>query len=289
MISSTIEMPEDLTKWQKTYWTADWHFGGSGCREKELKRDLERAADEKCRIVGVGDIFDAILIKDVKRFKPSTQAKWLAQIDATTNETIDEFVKFVLPYAEFIDVLGMGNHELSVIKYHGIDLIRDAIKHLNLELKAKGSKHRIRHGSYIGFVKYFTRCAGKGNDVKYLDFFYWHGGGGNSPITKGLLDAARLKQRFVFDVAVIGHKHHHWADADKYMKMTSNGKIVSRERRITMCGTYSDEYDFGDNPNASHVSFSEQNAFQPPSLGGTWIKWKFYGQHYEHVDIRVEI
>src|SRR5210317_2144984 len=125
---------------------ADFHIGAFNVDYDWLAADLEEAAEHDSRILIVGDVFDAILPKDAKRYKPEALHARIRQTSNVVDEAVDWAEEILKPYANLIDMIGLGNHESSVEKYHGTDmtarLIRRLQQHVTLE------DHVIRYGGY---------------------------------------------------------------------------------------------------------------------------------------------
>lgn len=159
------------------------------------------------------------------------------------------------------------------------------VDRLNVNLEHNKSKHRIKHGSYIGYLQYVLRHNGKFR--KTFNILYYHGGGGSSPVTKGMIDISRIKVNWIFDVHIFGHKHQLFAVADQTNYLTGKGVFRSDPCRCIQTGTYQKSYLTNILP--SQVSFGEEKAFSPKPIGCARFKWRCVGNKYDKLEIRAEI
>lgn len=179
-----------------------------------------------------GDVFGCILPTDVKRYSRGNDP---GDTDGKINDALKKAEDLFAPYVDNIDMIGLGNHETSVLKYHHIDVTRLLIGFLNRR-KSNNSPF-IRHGGYTGYIRYFFEGPSRSHPRKF-DIFYNHGQGGNAEVTDGVIDAKRrLYTRS--DLIWIGHKHKRWAiEIDPEEGMSDSGRIYIKKRYAIMTGTY---------------------------------------------------
>jgi len=274
---------EPVGDWNYICGLSDVHLGSGNCDETAFLNDLNNARKLNARIIIVGDLFDALLPKDTKRFKISVLAKWLQDTDDVINVSINRAYEKLKNFGDLIDVISVGNHEESVLKYHSFDMISALIHRLNIYLEQKKSKHRVEHGQYLGYVQYKSdRISGGG--VRILKVLYYHGAGGAAPVTKGMIDFNRIKTNFVFDLFLTGHKHNKIADSSGIMDISGNGNLLFYPQKLVQCGTYQKTYNLNDN-----VSFEEMKAFPPADVGCAFIKWRYCGRSSKKLEIKAEI
>ena len=186
---------------------SDIHIGAWNCDRVRLKRDLERAKEHGDRVNINGDVFDAIIPSDPKRYKPGALDPYLHGrsdiLDAAVEMAVSD--EFLGPYAKLIDSVSLGNHETVIEKIHSTDLIARLVRRLN---RLGGD---VKYAGTIGFVQYSFRKHRKGT---LFNIFYHHGKGADSPVTKGMIDFTRLATWVDADVIWIGHKHNKIANTD---------------------------------------------------------------------------
>ena len=235
--------------------------------------DMQRASDAGDIIWIMGDIWSAILAGDMKR---STGAHRNAKLNAEDESTVDDYVNDMIegtaellkPFANNIEVIMVGNHETAVLKHHQNDMVRGLIRELNHH-KTRGvfESARIQHGGYMCWLQLlFVYTSGdppkRTGSVSQKGYFH-HGGGGAAPVTKGMIDGARIKAGNWFDFGVVGHKHTQVFDRDRVSYMDDYGNIKTKDRDFAIVGGYS----------------GERSSDYDPMSGGYRLDWseeKFY-------------
>jgi hypothetical protein len=250
--------------------TSDWHLGHVNADKGLLKRELEIARQLGARILVNGDVFDAVSPKD-KRHKPSQEDAEIRGRDDKLTAMVDMAYAICEPYADLIDVIGIGNHEESWIKYGFSDPVGEVVKRLNAELKAQGSEHRIRHGGIQGYIRtYYTIKGGRRNGMASVkhDLLYQHGAGGDAPVTKGAIDAYRRQKEFLYDALTFGHKHNSTRGDDVLMYLSRSDRIRYRERLHVQTASYLWNYNRTGQRDPLSVSYAESAHASPKPLGG---------------------
>ena len=208
---------------------SDIHFDSPDCDKVQLKKDLEYCKKDGRYIIINGDLFDAILLKDMKRAVNHLVEKQ----DNQLNTKIDELVKFLEPYQDLILFVGRGNHEESILKYSGLDMIEMAVKLLNA-----GKKHKVQYGNYANFVR-FNWTDSRKKSVAHYDIYMHHGAGGSAPATKGMLDFSALTKSVNADLILIGHKHQAISDySAPIMYINREGEVVLKNRQCLQTPSY---------------------------------------------------
>ena len=204
---------------------SDLHINEITCNEKLLKNHLDYLVRSNCRIFIRGDIGNFITKNDRKRYARSKDAQ---TIDASLNEEIEYIVNFLKPYVNYIDYIGQGNHETSVIKFNSVDPAYMIVWSLN-QIRDKDIP-RMVCGDYKGFItlKFFKPFQETKAAVRRYIIFSHHGKGGNSPITKGMIDIQRLTMTNIAHLYWLGHKHTQIIDDTlHYETVNKNGDIVT--------------------------------------------------------------
>lgn len=176
-----------------------------------------------------GDIFDAVIRTDKKRAVNSV----LESGDNQLNMKLDKAYELLKPYQEQILFMGRGNHEESILKYSGIDILDLLAKMLN-----SGKKHQIVVGNYTNFIRFSWLNAHNKVVLKY-DIYAHHGAGGSAPQSKGMLDFAALEKGANVDLIWIGHKHNSLIDySAPIMFIDQNGNIILKNRQCIQTPSY---------------------------------------------------
>jgi hypothetical protein len=208
---------------------SDIHFDSPDCDKTTLKKHLDFCLKEGRYILIGGDLFDAILLRDGKRAVNHLMEKG----DNQLNTKINEIVEFLRPYKDIILFIGRGNHEESILKYSGVDILE-----LTTQLLNTGSKHQIQYGNYANFLR-FNFLDNRNKSVLHYDIFENHGAGANAPQTKGMLDFSRIAKGTVADLCWIGHKHNAIADySDPIMYIDQTGEVRMKNRQFLQTPSY---------------------------------------------------
>lgn len=211
---------------------SDLHADEGGFDKELFTRDFEQSKKDGARILINGDVFGCILPSDRKRYSRGNDTG--ANTDGKINEAVEKIGKLLVPYVDNIDMIGLGNHEVSVLKYHHIDVTRMLLFYLSQFRDKKLPP--IRHGGYTGFIRY--AFDGNGGNRRSFDIFYNHGQGGSAEVTDGIIDIKRY-QYVSADVIWLGHKHQRWAhEIDPVVGMQQSGRLFTKPRFGVMTGTY---------------------------------------------------
>lgn len=176
-----------------------------------------------------GDVFDSIIRTDKKRAVNSL----LEQGDNQLNIKIEKAYELLKPYQEQILFIGRGNHEESILKYSGVDILEILVKMLN-----SGKKHQIVLGNYANFLR-FTWLNSHNRAILKYDIYAHHGAGGSAPVTKGMIDFNRIAKGVNVDLIWTGHKHNSIVDySDPIMYIEQNGNVVLKNRQCIQTPSY---------------------------------------------------
>ena len=253
---------------------SDIHKDSEGFDEKRLRADFDEIKKLNGRIFINGDNVNAIVKSDSKRYVKSGD-KYAN--DGILNCITEELTDFYSEWVNYIDVIGIGNHEATIIKYHDYDIIRQVIINLN---KLRDKKLQpIRHGGYSGFIRLSFHAAKKTSCVYTYDIFYNHGQGGGAEVTKGMIGLQR-RQYVIADLIWLGHTHTAIQDNDMHMiYLDRNASIKERGRRGLITGTYKKalrEYDIQETGYLSSYGIEKMRA--PESNGGAILHIKYFDQ-----------
>lgn len=178
---------------------SDLHIGADDIDIKRMRKDLSQACNEDRRLSINGDIAELVLPTDRKRY---TASKSMSQRDDIINEALEMCFAELKPYADYLDVIGTGNHDEAPIKYDSFDLVGALCVLLNRE-RSK-TLPPIHRASYQGYMQYKIRYSSK---TIPFTIYHHHGAGGASPVTKGMIDFNRVVYTHDADLYWIGHKH----------------------------------------------------------------------------------
>lgn len=175
---------------------SDVHFDSVHCDRKLLKRTLDEALRRNAGILIGGDLFDAMVgVGDRRGSKAELREEYggANYLDLL----VDDAVSFFQPYYNNFVMIGKGNHDTSIIKYHETDLVYRFCKDLGVLHVLVG---------YSCFVD-FAFVNANGGWKKSFDLYYHHGFGGGGQATKGAGQHARRAAEYDADIFFSGHIH----------------------------------------------------------------------------------
>ena len=246
---------------------SDIHIGAAGFDRKRFDRWVSERYDDVTAILINGDVLDLLLIKDIKRYVPSVVASELQGRDDLYDAAIEYAASVLKPYASKIVMIGEGNHEATILKYHSSNPVNRLINELGVPAV---------NGGYWGYYRFqfAHRTESKRTCNSFpLIIHYNHGKGGNAPVTKGIIDFNRFcAMAEDFDVLWLGHKHN--SLSDNIMRMSMSQRGVMQFRRVTCVMTPSFVA-----PISSR--FAEERGFTPNPIGGAIIKVSFRRDHFK--------
>lgn len=198
---------------------SDLHGDAKHCQKDKLIKNLKWAYDNTEGILLNGDIYSCLLPKDFKRF---TLASALAVrddiLDYIEDYVFDEVLK---PFADKIIFIGMGNHESSVLKFHGTNPLNT----LRRQIKTAGGKCVM--GDYQNIIRlHFSH--GENGRVRCYDIWACHGMGAGAKRSRGALEWDIVYSRF--DARLYWMGHNHMAETDQtgsYTSVNQAGKLVT--------------------------------------------------------------
>jgi len=207
---------------------SDIHFDSPDCDRETLKKHLDYCLKDGRYILINGDFFDMIILGDRKRATPHH----ITNTDNQLNVKLNEAYEFLKPYQKNILFFGRGNHEESIMKYNGLDVLEMLTTMLNM-----GSEHKILYGNYTNFLR-FTFKEKNRNEYNY-DIYAHHGCGGSAPATKGMLDFGALAKGINADLIWLAHKHNSLIDySSPVMHIDRNGDVILKNRQCIETPSY---------------------------------------------------
>ena len=220
---------------------SDLHIGAAHVDYKLIQQELDDALANQDRILINGDLLDMILPKDHKRYSANVVHPRIARRQDQVNAAVTWAVEILSPVAHLIDMIGVGNHETAVTKWHSIDPTLLILWELDKVAKSKDPDHVIHYGGYTGFVDYRLRNE-TGNSYRWV-LYYHHGSGGAAPVTKGLIDFNRKDVFIDADMIWMGHKHNRLVVTVEKLRCPLSGDEVDvRDVHHCMTGAYFQTY-----------------------------------------------
>lgn len=253
---------------------SDLHIGAQYTQIPLIKKDLERARSLNARINLNGDVFDLILVQDKKRFRMNALPERLFRAgDNLINESIRWAAEILGPYADLIDMIGVGNHDDAAAKHHSVDLVTILVDLLNSEHKTQ-----ISYGGYAGWLNYrflmpvAQRCSYK--------IQYHHGAGGGSPVTKGMAAFQRASS-WIENADCIWRGHLHTKNVDRSVIQALDNDGVVRHRDVLNVRSASYMYTYAQQSSSDalrhgrRANYAADWDMAPLPTGGVFLKLDF--------------
>jgi hypothetical protein len=256
---STIRIKAERNKtWeQRLLISSDRHFDNPMSNRKMQLRHLNQAAECAAPILDLGDLYCAMQGKKDRRHEKSHVMEE-NQRDDYYDSLVDEGEKFFAPYAEYIALLGRGNHETAITKHNETDLTKRLVR----RLQQHGSN--VQLGGYRGWVRIMLEA---GNMRQSYILYYTHGAGGNSPVTKGVIGTNRRAVYVDADIICSGHIHEAWCMELCRTGLTASGTEAVRDQIHLCVPTYKEEFLNQDG------GFHHEKEGPPKPLGAWWLKF----------------
>lgn len=242
----------------RLYVLGDIHIGALNCAEPEIISLVHRIKDDpNARWVGGGDVLDAVILQDVKRFDINSLPNWMVSGSAdSVKEKVGDiiaaqkkrFLKIVEPIKDKCLGLIEGNHEYSIYKHHNRDIMNEMCDALEVPNLTDCCFMRL----------HFTRKSGICSAV--VTAFICHGSGGGCSAGAEPNRLARLSQDKHCDIILTGHSHTvHILPPVAMMYLPTSGKLVDepmvREKYAANWGSTLYTYKAGPSTYASRANY----------------------------------
>ena len=207
----------------KILFLSDIHIDNPWCERRLLKAHLDQAVSDNAVILIAGDLFDAMQgPKD-----PRQSYRELKESLKGTNyfdRVLDDAVDFFMPYRANLGMVGYGNHEYSVLRHNGTDLIQRFVG----TMRRDGSP--VVAGGYGGFVRLSFFSILKTPDAT-MWIYYNHGAGGDAPVSQGAMQTAR-QAAWLRNCDLVWNGHNHKSYVMSQSTLEPNNKDNIRQGLI---------------------------------------------------------
>ena len=228
------------------------HMGNTQSDAKAFKRYLKNNVNDSTYILGLGDLLDCIVIKDMKRYSKTSDS---SKGDAVVDEQEDAMADILGDYAHQIAILGEGNHEAK-ITLGGHNPTKGLINKLE-----RISGKPIAYGGY----SWGLRIVLHENNARVRTILVrGHHGWGGASRSEGasLVKYWKELNNWAVDIGFYAHDHRIKTDFKPMLRMLKN-KVVASNKFIGLTGTFlktlSDTED---------AAYSERAGYPPVPLGG---------------------
>ena len=236
---------------------SDQHHDSPYCNRKLEKAHLDKALQRNALIFMGGDTFDAMQGKHDPR--ASYDHLDPALLKKNYFDAVIKFnAEFYKPYAKNIVMIGNGNHESSVLQHHSTSLVDRLVQELNT---AGGNIHV---GGFGGWVRFMLKIS---THNMSLNMKYYHGAGGESPVTRGVIQTAR-QAVYLPDADIVwnGHNHNEYVLPIPRERLSGKGKLYKDVCWFIRTPGYNDEYGDGSK------GWAVEKGLAPKSMGCVWLR-----------------
>ena len=246
--------------WEQWLWLrSDAHHDSAHCRRDLEKKHLEMAKVRNALILDAGDMLDAMQGRyDPRRSYDDLRPEY--KVKNYYDAIVDDAIKHYTPYAPNWLLMARGNHEKGVLTHASTDMTSNIVRELN---KTTGST--ITPGGYGGWVIFkFSEGGGNRSSIRLK---YFHGSGGDAPVTRGVIQTNR--QAVIYpdaDIVWNGHNHSSYVIPIKRERISAQGKQYFDNAWHIRTPGYKDDY--GDGSDGWEV----ERGGVPKPHGGVWLR-----------------
>jgi len=243
--------------------SSDRHHDSINCNRELEKKHLDKALEREALIIDAGDLVDACQGKfDPRRSYNELRPEYRREdyYDVVVNDA----VTFYKPYAKNWLLMGRGNHETAVKRNASTDITSRIVGSLN-----SSDNCHVIEGGYGGWVRFmFDRNKHKSS----LNMKYYHGAGGEAPVTRGVIQTNRQAVYLPdADIVMNGHNHNEYTLSIKRERISNKGKLYFDLCHFIRTPGYCDYY--GDGFDGWEV---ERGGVPKPN-GCVWMRMFMYG------------
>ena len=252
----TLETQKDGAEFEFLL-TSDWHFDNPKTNRELLFSHLDEAKKRNAKIIINGDMLCLMQGKyDPRKAKNAIRPEHNGNdyLDLVINDT----AKKMLPYAQNILQINVGNHESSVSERAETNILMRLVERINTHANTD-----IQLGAYMGYINI---CFKRFTQNFSCNIAYDHGHWGGV-ITKGALAVSRHASIFPnADVIMSGHTHDGWIMThNRYIMNHHKGIVEVKKQWHVKTGTYKEEFDGGS-------GWAVEKIGMPKHLGSCWMK-----------------
>jgi predicted phosphodiesterase len=239
---------------------SDTHHDSVSCDRQLEERHLKRAAECGALIFDGGDLFDAMQGRyDPRRSYTGIRPEYI-KTDAYYDNVTDDLYKFYKQFVKNWILFARGNHETAVIKNAQVDITGNLAHRLNAE--AGGNVHV---GGYGGWVRFLFKQSGIYQGSMRMKYF--HGAGGEAPVTRGVIQTAR-QAVYLPNADIVWNGHNHQSYILDVKREVLNGKGNVEFDLVTFVRTPGYKWDYGDGSGGWEV----ERGGVPKPLGCAWVE-----------------
>lgn len=237
---------------------SDNHHDHTTCNRNLETEHLEEARRRNAQVFIFGDLFDAMQ----GRFDPRrsmTELRPEYRREDYYDYVVKDIANYLEPYVDNLAMIADGNHELSVLKAANTNLPDRLVD----RLRDRGG--HLVHGGYGGWVRFmFER---DGNPMNSIRLKYFHGSGGEAPVTRGVIQTNRQAVYLPdADIVVNGHSHNSYYIPISRERLSAKGTQYFDIQHHLRTPGYKQSY--GDGAGGWDVT----RGGVPKPIGAAWVK-----------------
>jgi UDP-2,3-diacylglucosamine pyrophosphatase LpxH len=259
MIYTKCVLPySDDNKTIKIVFTSCQHYGSNNFSRRRFKNFLsDNLQDQNSYLILLGDIFDAIVASDKKRYDYNLiDHTYLNKNERPINLALKDCISDLLPYKDRILGCCSGNHEWQFSKRYDFDITQLLCESLN-----------CKNLGMSFLMKLILRRNGNKERTRSVNIYGHHGYGGSSTIGGSITKYERKSREFDADIYCFGHDHKSWDIKLPRVGINNNGKPYDRSVLILCCGTFKKSLS-----NDENTTWEESRGFSPSILGGKVVE-----------------
>lgn len=253
--------------WEQWYFlSGDCHWDSPECYLRLLHRHLREAKERGALWIDNGDFFEAISSRDDSRGSKGTLREEHCKVNYL-DRLVDDGVEEFRPYLDMLTYMGTGNHDQAITIRRETDILQRFVDKANtLRDKSLPPIHRAQYTGWIRFQFALQNDSRRCSHAMKLE----HGTGGNSPVTKGTIQAQRRSARTEgATFFVSSHIHEQWELSGVVETLNaSSGRVEQRKVKHIQLGSY--RRDFRTDGVGTWIM---QKSGNPKPIGGTWLRF----------------
>lgn len=254
---------------------SDTHFDSNKSDHDLLKNFCDQAVEEKAGIFINGDAYDCMAGPDDAR-----NARATLRSEISRKKYFDDIVtlgcKLLHPYRYNLISIGQGNHESSVLKRYGTDLIERTVAILT----ERGSS--VTNGMYEGWLDFkFVAPTNAGTQIRRVAY---HHGTGYSSETKRKEFCAEHPDA---DMAFFGDTHRYYLERYNRKRRTLTDIFDDDQLVLGIPGLKDDTIEDGKLKKKGvygnkSSDWATEKGIRSKPLGGWWVEftWSRYYRRY---------
>lgn len=259
---------------QSIYVSSDLHIDSINCNRDLLFKQLDEAKAKNSLIFLIGDIFDAMQGRMDKR-RSLDELRPEYKREDYYDFVVMDVAKLLSPYAKNIVMISDGNHELSILKYANTNLSDRLVSILNRDYGA----HAV-HGGYGGYIRFMIKRGGSSQGS--IKIKYFHGSGGEAPVTRGAIQTNRQAVYIAdADIVINGHSHNSYYIPIAKERLGNKGNIYFDIQHYLRTPGY--KQDYGDGSAGWEVT----RGGVPKPIGCFWINLIYEENKKSRVGIQI--